>query len=137
MEAPRLRKARTGFSLIELLIVVTIVGLLATLGYARYSSLSKNANLAVLKGDMRSVMLHQALYQRERMLYGSLEDLEVPLSEGVTVDLTWLDAGRGYAVTGTHVNLPETVCGAFLGDAPAGVAEPAEEEGEVVCADGS
>lgn len=56
------RKKQKGFTLIELIAVMTILGLLALLIIPRFSSVSENANLKVFENNARTLSSQVSLY---------------------------------------------------------------------------
>ncbi|MFW5951629.1 MAG: type IV pilin protein, partial [Gemmatimonadota bacterium] len=124
---------RPGFTLVEILIVTAIFGLLAAIAIYRTTETTRQAHLAVLKSDLRSMTVAQEIHHQTALAYAALEDLpDLQESAGVTIDLTWLDR-NGYAATAAHTRLPNTTCGVFRGPAADGVAAPAEVEGVIAC----
>ena len=57
------------------------------------------------------------------------------LSDGVTVSVTRVDGGRGWAAVARHARLPLMRCGVFYGSDSAADASPATVAGIVACAD--
>lgn len=127
------RTDRPGFTLVELLIVVVVVGILAAIAIYRTTEVTRQAQLAVVKSDLRSFTVAQEVHHQSSMAYGGLEDLaQFRSSDGVSVQVNWVDP-NGYAATATHESLPDVTCGVFRGPAAEGVAGPAEQEGVVTC----
>ena len=129
-----LRADRSGFSLIELLITLVLLGILATVMWMRVEGMNQEAYRAAVQADIKSVALAQELYHNAHMEYGAIGDLTAyQPTEGVTVTLTHVDA-RGYAITATHAGLGAgEVCGYYAGVVPAGAGAPADEAGVSVC----
>lgn len=69
-------KGKPGFSLIELLVAIVILGILVTIGIASFSSSQKKARDAVRKHDLFEVQKALEMYQADNGFY--------PLS-----DLSW------------------------------------------------
>ncbi len=124
---------RRGFSLIELLVTMTLVGLLAAIVWLRVEGINEEAYRSSLQADLRSVALAQELYYQRHMEYGDVDQLTAYLStEGVTVAMAHA-SGTGFAATATHAGLDGVTCGYFVGTVPAGAGGPAEEPGLPVC----
>jgi prepilin-type N-terminal cleavage/methylation domain-containing protein len=58
----------TGFTLIELMVVIVIIGLLATLGLTSYASALRRGRDAEIKGRLKELQVAQ---EQQRALYGS------------------------------------------------------------------
>lgn len=127
------RPHRGGFTIIELLIVMTVVGILAVVLLLRVQSANQEAFRASVLADLRSVSVAQELYFFSHMSYAELDDLETfTPTVGVHIDITHASP-LGFAMTATHNGLPETTCGHYFGEVPPGSALPAEQPGRTVC----
>lgn len=129
-----LSKRRPGFTLLELMTVMIIIGLLAAIAISRFWSVKERAYRASVKNDLRTAAIQQERYFDKNMAYASnASDLpDFSDSPGVTITITWA-ANSGWAGTALHTSMPGQFCGYFMGPAPAGAAAPATSPGEIKC----
>jgi prepilin-type N-terminal cleavage/methylation domain-containing protein len=89
MTAVRPRPApspRAGFTIIEILVVLAVIGILAGLGYARLQSSKDKATVAAMTSDLRAIAEEQeAYYFQNRFYSNSLVTLNAQLSPDNTV----------------------------------------------------
>src|ERR1039458_273637 len=57
------RTRRSGFTLVEILIVVVILGILATIVIPQFTQASTNAKLNSMTSDLQTMRIHIQLYQ--------------------------------------------------------------------------
>lgn len=124
---------RDGFTLVELLIVVVIIGILATVATAQFAQAREKAFSAALKNDLKVLATHQELYHAQNIGYADRPDLkEFRESDGVQVSVTHFSSA-GWAATAHHTSRPSEICGLFIGTVPSGSTGPATLEGEIAC----
>jgi prepilin-type N-terminal cleavage/methylation domain-containing protein len=113
------RQDRAGFTLIELVIVIVIIGILAGIAIPRYRGLQAKAHFAVISGDLRNVGLAQVLYHQIHRTYTTnLGALAFDPTPGVEIDVM-VATESGWAAVATHAALGDGEgCSLYLGDAP-------------------
>lgn len=122
---------RAGFSLVEVLIVIVVIGILAAVAIPKFSGTTAKADLANVKSDLHALVLAQETYYNEHSGYAASPALlELKTSQGV--NLTIVEAGpTGYSAVAVHPATVPVTCAVFYGSA-APVA-PAAAEGVITC----
>jgi prepilin-type N-terminal cleavage/methylation domain-containing protein len=123
---------RSGFTLIEILIVVVVIGILTAIAIPKFQLAKGRARAATLQADLRNLATAQEDYLASNLGYASnIALLGFNGSEGVTVTIVQAIPG-GWSATTTHpLSLP-LICAIYHGTA-APVA-PATQEGRITCA---
>ncbi|MEX2109374.1 MAG: prepilin-type N-terminal cleavage/methylation domain-containing protein [Gemmatimonadaceae bacterium] len=57
-----MRADKKGFTIIELLVVLVVLGILAAIGLAKFTSLKEQAYVATMKADLRNLAVYQMTY---------------------------------------------------------------------------
>lgn len=126
-------RAQTGFTLVELLIVVVVISVLAAIAIPRFFTTRDRSLMTTVASDLKNLASQQEIYYNSYYSFASgLSDMEAVASDGVTITINEAD-NRGWAATATHVGLPGEQCGIYHGDAAQSNGDPAQEPGLVTC----
>ena len=131
-----MRNSTKGSTLIELLIVIVIIGILATVAIPKFNRTKERGFVAMLKSDVRNFVTAQESYFADNNVYGTIGQLTAENRYSPSRDVTLTTANEtatGWSATATHPGLVSyTACGVFVGSAaPPNAACTAG--GEVTC----
>jgi type IV pilus assembly protein PilA len=127
---------RPGFTLVELLIVIVILGILAAIAMPKLGKTRERGYYKAIMADLRNLQTQQEIYYEIPMHRIYAPDVALLTnyknSQGVTTAIT--EAGNtGWGATGAHVGLQATqLCAVFAGTVNA-VPAPAQTPGIVTC----
>jgi type IV pilus assembly protein PilA len=120
-----------GFTLIEMLMVVVIIGILVAVLIPRFANTKEKALVATMKSDLRNLATAEESYYYDNSTYAPTTD-ELPSyqpSVGVTVSVNQATQG-GWSATAASATVTRQ-CFLFVGNAtPVGAAT---QEGQVAC----
>jgi len=126
--------SRRGFTLIEVLIVIVIIGVLAAIAIPRYQKAKDKAYFTVMRTDLRNLITAQESYQQLAGTYYAgpipVPGTDLTTSAGVTITLSDVTA-TGWAATATHASAAGRVCAVYSGTAAAPA--PATAPGQIAC----
>lgn len=116
---------RRGLTIIELIAVMVIIGLLATIAVPRLTRVRERAFVASMKRDLRTFAMHQESHYYDRASYtddvAALRAGGFSLSPDVSISVNEATI-MGWSATAEHALIP-TQCYLFIGDAaPVGAA---------------
>lgn len=102
---------RRGFTLIEMLTVVVIIGILAAIAVPHFNNSKGRAYVTAMKSDLRNLANAQEAFYSDSMKYTSdLASLAFSSSNGVTPP-TIVTVVGGWSATLGHAQLPGAECG--------------------------
>ena len=127
-----MHRNRNGFTLIETLIVVVIIGVLTRMAIPKLAATKDAARLASVRADLLNAEIAQEAYFSDKSTYGTLAQLKnasnFQLSAGNTMAVT--ASGSGYALTATNSAITSKIkkCTVTVGKGAA-----ASIDGEIQC----
>jgi prepilin-type N-terminal cleavage/methylation domain-containing protein len=110
-----MRPTRPGFTLIELMIVVVIIGILASMAVPKFASTKEKAYIVSIKSDLRNLVTAQEAYFSDHLTYTNTAGLGINFhtSAGVMVDIDQV-RGFGWRATAYHAATSRT-CIIYVG----------------------
>jgi type IV pilus assembly protein PilA len=127
---PRVHR-RSGFTLVELLIVVVVIGILAAMAIPKFQSTKGKAYLASVKSDLKNLSTAEESFFYEHRTYSTdLDSLKAVYSHGVILTVVNATAS-GWSATAYHPSSWPHTCALFYGSI--GAVAPATVEGEIAC----
>jgi type IV pilus assembly protein PilA len=105
IEVTGMRETR-GFSLVELLFVMVIIGILLAMAIPSFSSTKEKAFDAAAKSDLRNAMSSEEAYFSVNQRYGAMSALTFTTSTGISIGGG--GSARGYFLSAKHISSPDT-----------------------------
>lgn len=106
--------SRKGFTIIELLIVVVILGLLASIAIPKLAATKDKTKMASVKNDLRNTMTAQEAYFYDYSTFGNLSQLQAAsnynLSTGNTGTVTGASNGYTATISNPTISMGITQC---------------------------
>ena len=122
------RSRRLGFTFIELLVVMVVMGVLTAVGVPRIRNMKERSYQATLRNDLGALRTAQEAYFAENHQYGTdTLQLEYRTSANVTITIVSDDPYRGWRAAAKHKWL-DSPCTTASGSEAVGV-----ESGAIIC----
>jgi len=94
------KRDERGFTLIELMIVIAIIGILAAIAIPQFSSYRKRAYNSAAESDLKNAATAEEAYFVDNQEYGTQDNLALNTSENVA--LTASGNSEGYTIIAYH-----------------------------------
>jgi len=121
---PRSTTACSGFTIVELIVVLTVISILALMASISVGSARQRAYVASMQSDLRSIAMAQEAYSEKMFAetgtatYAALlTDLGVTLSDGVQLEMR--GDVNGWSARTTHSGAPGRRCAMLRGSVSA------------------
>jgi prepilin-type N-terminal cleavage/methylation domain-containing protein len=126
-----MRRRRTAFTLVELLVVVVIIGILAAFAIPQFRNTKGKAHAAALRTDLRNLATAEESFFYSNGHYTlALDSVPFKGSPGVVVTLSEAST-TGWSANATHPESYPLKCAVFMGNASP--VAPATSEGVISC----
>lgn len=120
---------RKGFTFVELLVVMLLLGALSSMAVPRYREYKTRAYIAAMQSDLGNLKVAQEVFWSEHLKYATdTTSLEVRITADVAISISSEDVNGGYTAIATHSNVPGRQCETAMGRE----ATP-NEPGAIVC----
>ena len=99
-----MRRTKRGFTFIELLTVMVIMGLLAGIGVPRFRNMKERSYQATLRSDLGTLRTAEEAYYAENLRYTTdLSALDFKRSSDVEIIIVSTDPLKGWSALARHV----------------------------------
>ncbi len=115
--------SRRGFTLIEMLIVIVIIGILAAIAIPKYAAMKQKSYVTAMKSDLRNLVTAEEAFfadsgfytatvtgRKKRQAMLTANGLVFDPSTGVSDPLVTVGQGT-WSATVTHAQVPKVKCG--------------------------
>jgi len=102
-----------GFTIVELLIVIVIIGILAAITIVAFNGVQGKAKIAVIQSDLsqasKSLDVYRATTSTDDTYPSTLSDAKLTATNGTTYQYSYLSSLNRYCLTGTNSGLVYTI----------------------------
>ena len=120
---------RQGFTIVELLTVMVVIGALSSMAVPRYRQYKARAQVAAMQSDLGNLKIAQEEHWAEHLKYTTdTSSLELRISANVSISITSKNITGGYTAVAKHSNVPDQQCQTAMGPEAA-----PREPGAIVC----
>jgi type II secretion system protein G len=124
-------EGRSGFTLVEILAVVVIIGILAAILIPKFGNSKNKANFTAVKSDLKNLATMQEAFFYDYQRYTTdLDSLKATISNGVILTVEEATA-TGWSAKAYHPDTWPHMCAIYFGTATR--VPPALSEGVVGC----
>lgn len=107
---------RKGFTFVELLVVMLLLGTLSSMAVPRFREFKSRAYIAAMQSDLGNLKIAQEAFWAENLTYATdTTHLEIRLTADVAISITSQDVSGGYTAIATHSNMPGRQCETAMG----------------------
>lgn len=99
------RQKKAGFTLVELLIVIVVIAILATISIVAYNGMQKRAMASVVSADLRNAAKIFELYKADNDTYPTDMPSDIKTSKGVVLAPT-IASGDSFCINGYYQSNP-------------------------------
>ena len=123
---------RPGFTLVELLIVVVIIGILASIAIPKFGTTKGKAYMAAMRSDLHNLTVAEEAYLYDNRIYtNDAAQLRFSTSPGVQLLELHEYGAAGWSAKVTHPQAFPKTCAVFVG--PVAPLAPATMDGVIAC----
>lgn len=101
-----------GFTLVELMIVVAVIGILAAIALPAYQDYVKRAKRADAKAALLEVQLAQEKYRANNALYATAAQITLPTADNYTIAIVGTPTATTYTASAAP-SFTDSDCGTF------------------------
>jgi prepilin-type N-terminal cleavage/methylation domain-containing protein len=107
---------RRGFTFVELLVVMLLLGALSSMAVPRFREYKTRAYIAAMQSDLGNLKIAQEEHWAEHLKYATdTTSLELRITANVAISISSQDANGGYTAIATHSNVPGRQCETAMG----------------------